>query len=173
MEQKLKEIYQHCFDMLKLGESKNVTLMAFNGAIIIGMLKLAHDYSENSIIYYLWCAIIGCSISTLCCLISLVAQLIHRQVDVKLAKSDNLLFFGSIAQLSPEDLLKKLSSRYGLKSENENYEKDLAKQIVITAQIAAKKYSIFNTAITWTFIGIATPFSFLLFKIFYNPNIWD
>ncbi len=33
----LKDIYSHCADMQKLADTKNAGLIAFNGAVIIGM----------------------------------------------------------------------------------------------------------------------------------------
>jgi hypothetical protein len=171
MNDKLKEIFQHSFDMMKLAETKNAGLIAFNGAVIVGMIKLLKDFNDSCILtYYLVFVILTCCISVFLCLASLVAQLKHKESEVKLTKNDNLLFFGTIAHLTPDELLDKLKSKYNLKSENENYEKDLAKQAVIMSQIAVRKYEFFNSAIAWTFAGIATPLSVLFFKIFYDPN---
>lgn len=171
MTEKLKDIYQHSYEMMKLAETKNAGLIAFNGAIILGMVKLLKDFNDNSFLFYYFIfVIIVCSISVFLCLASLVAQLWHKESEIALTKSDNLLFFGTIAHLSPEELIEKLKSKYDLKSSNANYEKDLAKQAVIMAQIAVRKYKFFNSAIAWTFAGIATPLSVLFFKIFYDPN---
>ncbi|MCI0922790.1 hypothetical protein [Sphingobacterium rhinopitheci] len=39
----LEKQYNHAFEMLKFGESKNIALIAFNGAIIVGISKLLTD----------------------------------------------------------------------------------------------------------------------------------
>lgn len=171
MVNKLKEIYQHSFEMMKLAETKNVGLIAFNGAVIVGMIKMAKDFNENCfLLIYFSFVIIVCCVSIFISLTALVAQLKHKESDVLLTKSDNLMFFGTVAHLTPESLCDKLISRYNVKSENENYEKDIAKQAVIMSQIAVRKFKYFNIAILWTFAGIATPLSILFFKIFNDPN---
>ena len=63
------------------------------------------------------------------------------------------------------DLLEKISSIYGFTTENENYERDLAKQAIITSQIASRKFKLYNRAIGFTFAGIATPMSIIVYKL--------
>jgi len=168
---KLKEIYQHSFEMMKLAETKNVGLIAFNGAVIVGMIKMAKDFNEIYYLFIYFCfVIVVCCVSIFISLTALVAQLKHKENDVLLTKSDNLMFFGTVAHLTPDTLCENLKTKYGVKSENENYEKDLAKQSVIMSQIAVRKFKYFNIAILWTFAGIATPLSILFFKIFSDPN---
>ena len=47
----LEKLNNHAFDMVKFGETKNTVLVAFNGAIIVGMTKLAND-TQNCYVYY-------------------------------------------------------------------------------------------------------------------------
>jgi hypothetical protein len=40
----LEKQYNHAFEMLKFGETKNMALIVFNGAIIVGLSKLLSEY---------------------------------------------------------------------------------------------------------------------------------
>ena len=63
--EKLKKINQHSFEMLKFGETKHTTLIAFNGALIIGMVKNASETSGQLLFYYLMYVILMSGISTI------------------------------------------------------------------------------------------------------------
>ena len=157
--------------MLKLAEAKNGALISFNGLTIFFLVRVLMDIKSNGFIFYYLCfAITVCFISIFLSLTSLVAQLKDSGDNLELSKNENLMFFGTIAHLSPERLLEGLKSRYNFHSTNENYEWDLAQQAIITAQIAKRKHRTFNIAIAWTFLGIATPFSVLIYKLFFDPN---
>lgn len=39
----LEKQYSHAFEMLKFGEAKNIAIIAFNGAIIVGISKFIND----------------------------------------------------------------------------------------------------------------------------------
>jgi hypothetical protein len=72
--------------------------------------------------------------------------------------------------MTDTDLLEKISSHYNCISDNENYERDLARQAIITSQIASRKFKLYNRAIGFTFAGIATPVSFLVYKLIFDSD---
>jgi hypothetical protein len=151
--------------MVQFGESKNTTLIAFNVATIIGM-SIVSDLTTNSYVcYYAWFAILFSGISLLIGFSALIAKVKNKTYDINLTKNDNLLYFATVAHLTDSELLEKISSHYGCISENENYELDLAKQAIITSQIASRKFKLYNLAIGFTFVGIATPVSILVYKL--------
>jgi hypothetical protein len=175
-EEKLYQIYQHSTDMIKFAEAKNAGLIAFNGAVIIGIATLVKDLTTNKdftqyyIVWYLVFVIFMNLISIFISLSSLTALLIHKETETKFKPNDNLQFFGTISSKTPEVFLDSFMKKYNLQSENKEYEIDMARQTVIVSQIAMRKFRAFNTALNWTFAGIATPLSVIIFKFFFNPN---
>lgn len=166
----LDKLYNHAFDMVKFGETKNTVLIAFNGAIIVGMTKLANDTPNCYVYYYAIFIIAMCAISVFICASALIAKIKHKPHEMSLPKNDNPLFFATVAHMTHEELIEELKNQYGCKAENVNYEKDLARQAIITSQIASRKFKLFNIAITFTFCGIATPISILIYKLFLDHD---
>ena len=166
----LDKMYEHSEEMLKLGEAKNTTLIAFNGAIIVGVIAVFKDIPDGFLKYYAMYGIFMCAISMFTCFASLVAKILHKPHKVSLRPSDNILFFGTIAKLSHGQLVDKLKAKYGVESINEAYEEDKARQIVIIAQIAARKFNLFNTAIAFMFSGLLSPLSYIAYLIFLDHD---
>ena len=69
--------------------------------------------------------------------------------------------------MTDEELITKISENYECESTNKNHEKDLANQVIITSQIAARKFKLYNIAITFMFMGLLTPLSYLIYKIIF------
>lgn len=166
----LEKLYNHAFDMVKFGETKNTVLIAFNGAIIVGMTKLANDTHNCYVYYYSLFIIAMCAISVFICSSALIAKIKHKPHDISLSKNDNPLFFDTVAHMTYEELLDKLKNQYDCIQENANYEKDLARQAIITSQIASRKFKLFNVAIAFTFSGITTPLSIIIYKLFLDHD---
>lgn len=167
----LKDIYLSVHDMVRFSETKNALLIAFNSAVTVGMIKLIYDLKNEIIFVIYFSYVLAMSLVSLFISFSaVIPQVKHKERDLKLNKSDNLLFFGTIAHLEPKEYLEKVKSKYQLESINDSYEYDLARQIVISSQIAARKYQLFNRATLWTLGGILTPLSIIIYKIFYDPN---
>lgn len=166
----LDKLYNHTFEMVKFGETKNTVLIAFNGAIIVGMTKLANDTPNCYVYYYALFVIAMCAISAFICFSALIAKIKHKNHEISLPKNDNLLYFATVAHMTHEELLDKLKSEYNCISENANVEKDLARQAVIVSQIAARKFKLFNVAIGFTFSGLLTPISIIIYKTFLDHD---
>jgi hypothetical protein len=160
----LDKLYNHAFDMVKFGEAKNTTLIAFNVAIIGGMTLIAITTSASYIYYYASFVIIMSSIALFIGFSALVAKVKNKTHEINLTKNDNPLYFATVAHLTDQELIERIISLYNCISENENYERDLAKQAIITSQIASRKFKLYNLAIGFTFGGIATPVSILIYK---------
>lgn len=161
----LDKLCQNAFDMVQFGESKNNTLIAFNTVIIVGMAVLSQVTSNCYICYYAYSSIFLSSISILIAFSAVVAKVKNKSHEIYLTKNDNPLFFATVAHMTDLELLEKISSLYGCTSDNENYELDLAKQAIITSQIASRKFKLYNLAIGFTLAGIATPVSILIYKL--------
>ncbi len=167
----LEKQYNHSFDMVKLGETKNTTLIAFNGAIIVGMVKLASDISSFNLNCFLIYIVVMCSISIFIALSSLVAKIKHttNHKDT-IERNDNLLFFGTLADMTPEQVITQIVESYGCDRANENHENDLARQVIITSQIAARKFNLFNIGIGFTICALLTPISLLFYFQFLDHD---
>lgn len=166
----LDKLYNHAFDMVKFGEAKNTTLIAFNVVIIVGMTIIAITTSTSYVFYYAIFAILMSAISVLIGFSALIAKVKNKSHEIYLTKNDNPLFFATVAHMTDEELIERITSLYSCVSENENYEKDLAKQAIITSQIASRKFKLYNLAIGFTFSGIATPISIVLYKLFIDQD---
>lgn len=166
----LDKLQDHAFDMIKFGEAKNTVLIAFNGAIIVGMSKLANDTPNSVVHYYSIFVISMCAISAFICFSALIAKIKDKPSDFFLPKNDNPLFFATVAYMTQQELLEKLIKEYQCTNENTNYEKDLARQAIVTSQIASRKFKLFNIAIGFTFCGITTPISILIYKLFLDHD---
>jgi hypothetical protein len=171
MKEILKEIYQHCQDMQKIAETKNAGLIAFNGAITLATIKLLIDGIQNCYFQYYLFFVLFCSlISIFLNLSAISAQLKHKEQEIVNHKSQNLLFFGTAANYTPDQYIKQLRVEYNLTEEITKYNIDLASQVVINAQIALRKFKLFNLAFKWTIAGIATPLSVVVYLIFFDNN---
>ncbi|MBL7805807.1 MAG: hypothetical protein JNL02_18835 [Saprospiraceae bacterium] len=171
IEEKLNLIYQHATDMIKFAEAKNAGLIAFNGAVIVGMVALLKDvYNIKWLAGYLIFVIIMNLVSLFLAMTALTALILFRERKPVHLPGDNLQFFGTIADYDPELFYRRFCEKYKLAPEKESFELDLARQTVIVSQIALRKFRLFNLALLWTFAGVATPVSVLVFKLFYNPS---
>ncbi len=171
MKEILKEMYLHGQDMQKIAETKNAGLIAFNGALMIATLKFIEENSCNIwIYYYLYFVLACCIISIFLNLSSIVAQLKHKELEIENHNSHNLLYFGTVANKNPQELLEAIQQKYKIEESVNEYHKDLAKQAIVISQIALRKFKLFNSAFIFTVCAIATPISVLIFLIFFNPN---
>lgn len=166
----LEKQYAHAFEMLKFGESKNIALIAFNGVIIIGLSKLVNDNISVYVHYYLIYTIAMCGISIFISFSAIIAKIKHSRNDLSMHKSINLLYYATLAQMTDEELIEKIVSSYQCERSNENHEKDLANQVIITSQIAARKFKLYNIAIAFMFCGLLTPLSFLIYKLILDQD---
>ena len=167
----LKEVYQHCIDMQKIAETKNAGLIAFNGAIVLSAIKLFFDQDIPIVLHYYLYFILLCSlVSIFLNLLAINAQLKHKELEIQNHSSQNLLFFGAIANNTPDSYLEQIKTNYNIEEKTNRYHNDLAKQVVINAQIALRKFKLFNLACKWTIAGVTALIGLLILKLFYNNN---
>ncbi len=175
LQNKLNELFIHTNDMIKFSEAKNAGLIAFNGAVIIGLISIIKDLSfecDLTIVLKIYLIIVAIFnlISIIISMSSLAAYLNHKKLVTKTTKNDNLLYFGDISLYEPEDYFNEFQKKYNLKSSNKELEIDTIKQIIITSQIAFRKYKYFNKALKITLASLATPIFLIFYKYYINPN---
>ena len=166
----LDKQYDHAYEMVKFGEAKNTTLAAFNGAIIIGIAQILKDVDYCPFKYYLQYAIIMCVISIFISFSALIAKIKHAPNIRRGYPNTNLMYFATLANLDHQGLIAKLTNEYGCLSDNQKYEEDVARQVIITSQIANRKFHYFNIGMSFTFAGLLTPLILIVYKMFLDQD---
>ncbi|MEP1445571.1 MAG: Pycsar system effector family protein [Paraglaciecola sp.] len=161
MDEKLNDIFSNINDWLKYAEAKSATLIAGNGALIWGIVRLSKTFEMNILFsFYLVMSASLCVASLVICLISVIPSLsMPWEAKPNGTKgSDNLLYFSDIAKYTPQAYLKALEVKLELKnSQYTGYQKDLSNQIIINSVIAKEKYRNFQIAVWLTLSAILSP----------------
>ena len=170
LESRIREIYNSNNQLILFAEAKNIGLIAFNAVIIFGTLALLNKIFTGWLYYLAIYIVVMNLISVVISLTSLTAQRKPRNFTSSQPSADNLLFFGTAAFMTPDEYLRQLTERYHLKSENKLLEHDLARQVVTVSRIANRKFTRFNTALSFTLSSIITPVGFLIYYFAFYPN---
>ena len=171
LSEKLYQLYLQTNELIKFAETKNAALIAFNGAVILGVLKLISDFkSAHWFLFYLIFVLSMNLVSAFIMIVALAPQMISKELSNVVGKGTNLLYFGSIAKLNPDIYVELLKEKYAFQSENEAYERDLARELIIVCQIAVRKFKLFKLAMAWTFAGITTPVGIFVYAFFFDPT---
>lgn len=146
-------------DFVKFAEAKNAALLAFSSAWILasvnlltGQQRLPPGYTQAFSV-----ALPLFVIGGLVCIVSFLPRMLdrfHKPADG--AKS--LLFFGDVASFKITDYKERLTERYMPAPEHSvtgSYLDDLCMQIAVNAQIAKRKFGLFNLAARCVLLAIA------------------
>ena len=170
MEKKLESIFGNINDWLKFAETKSATLIAFDGLVIFGILRILKDVqlkSEHEL--YVYIVITQLIISLLIALTSLIPNLSMPWFFKKKqpSETDNLLYFEDIAKYTKSTYLHALYQATGQEARTITpYEKMMTHQIIVNSVIARRKYKLFKLAIWVLLSAIVTPIgAFILFEI--------
>ena len=156
-------------DHLTFAEAKNGVLLALSGAGAVGLVAVVLGNTLTLVLaIYLWALMVGCSVAVVAALVSFLPQthlpwLSERRRPVE---SDNLLFFGHIQNYEPREYLKRLAAATGSDVERCNqFDQQLAEQIVINSRIAARKFTWFRYASWLLLSALVTPIgSYLIYE---------
>lgn len=161
MDEKLKDIFSNINDWLKYAEAKSATLIAGNGALIWGLVRVSKSFELNYFLsFILLISVLLCVASLVVCLLSVIPSLSMPWEFKPNGKtdSDNLLYFADIAKYTPIAFLSTLEAKLGLKpSDHSGYQKDISSQIITNAVIANAKYKNFQIAVWLTLSALTTP----------------
>lgn len=151
MKQLLKYILQSNMEHLKISETKHSISLALSSGLCVIIAN------------FLMCAQILCSIAIVFCLLSAISSffaLSSREiVSFKRQKPDtatNLIYFKYICALSEKRYLSELIRDYGFPSDfrPDNFEQDLAREIIAISKRANSKYKLFNVSLLLLATGI-------------------
>jgi len=166
MENTLSYIAQEVSDCLKFAEAKAGTLLAGNGLVIFGVLRLVDQHQFA--IYYLGFCLLLMAISMVICLLSFIPfkNTTWLLNCAEKSSEDNLLYFADIAKYTPEDYLHRLCQSKNIALDQMNaYENMLAQQVVVNSIIAKRKFKLFTCAVWITMSAVLTPIvTFILYK---------
>jgi hypothetical protein len=158
IEDHLDTAFKNINEWLKFAEQKNAALILLNGGVIWGMTRfLTQKQGISSFDFYLnMTGYILIIISTFFCLISFMPVLKSNWFKIGCkSDDDNSLFFGDIAKYNANEYLDLIVMKTGDKEYKiSGFEEDYAEQIVTNAEIALKKYNIFQTSSKFTMAGI-------------------
>lgn len=146
-------------EFLKFAETKNAALLTFASAwLIAGINFLSGSNSENSpwrIAFSLAMCFFAASAAT--AIYSFLPRLDlgahHRDPERK----KSLLYFGDISTFEPTSYKDRVNERYRPPADHtatQSYLDDLAVQVVVVSQIAARKFRIFNVSACLVGLGL-------------------
>ena len=170
MEDRLNGIFSNINDWLRYAEPKSAALLATNGLVIFGIVRViqSQEHMNTILFYYLNLVIVQLIISACLLLISFSPSLqipwLFKPSNID-EKNDNLLFFAHITKYTPRKYLDSLVIASEEKSYNcSNIELMIAKQIIANSTIAMRKFSIFNIAVWLTISAFITPIVMYLIR---------
>jgi hypothetical protein len=137
-------------DFVKFAETKHAALLTFSSAWIIGVINLLTGSAALPLGYNVaFCIALPLfAIGGLICISSFVPQVLARfHASDDDAKS--LLYWGHIAEIPVARYHERVTERYKPQenqSVTERYLDDLCVQISVNAKVAARKFTLFNTA---------------------------
>lgn len=170
-ENRLHKVFANVNDWLKLAETKNAMLIAFNGASIYGIAKtLDHGYVENELLllgfYIALVFLVFSTVVSLCSFIPRVKILTGGRFSATSVR--NVHFFEYLKTKSNIDIIKEVTETNN--DEYPIYELDLAEQIKQNSIIASRKYEYFTIAVWLTMSAYIT---FVLAGIIFLYTIKD
>lgn len=170
LSEQLRRLLSDVNDWLRFAESKNAVIIGLNGAAIFGLLStFPRMFVRTGLVSQLaiW-SIAMLSLSTVVSLLSFLPRLELTQIYKSSRKgtSLNLLYFGSIAALEPDDLISGLSATDELHTRAPSkLDWQYAQQIVNNSRIAVTKYRLFTLAVWIDLFGIALPIAVIVFLV--------
>ena len=168
MKEKMIFIFNNVNEWLRFAEAKNGALLGFNSALLLAIVNILMTNTNKTNLYiysYLLSGVFFIGISCITLILSFFPETL-RSKNLQKEKNivfNNYLYFGHLAKYDAEDFYKASKKQY---SKKEEFEKDLAEQIVINSKISAKKYKFFRIAMLFLTCGLLTPVVGLLTLFF-------
>ena len=164
---KLFQALQLVNDWLKYAELKNGALLTLDVVLIVATHQLLEWNEKRPVFFdwYAWIATILLALSMLVALASFYARTKTFGFDIEKVTGDratNALYYGHLADMNRDDVLKRLAE-YDDLAKPDRYLEDLAEQIIINSKIGRRKFVLFNCALMLTLAAALTPLGAVLF----------
>ena len=164
MKQILKYTLNVIIENVKFAETKHSIIISLNGALIV---FTAGFFSSKifEIALLNWSVLLFSAISMLISFSAMHSRFDKIKKDYKTKRVNSLLYYRDISSLDTIDYLNRIIINYNFPKNYvfDEYEKDLASEIIANARLAEIKYSLFNKSIF--FLGLALVFGIVLFAI--------
>lgn len=172
---KLQYIFGTVNEMLRFAEAKNALMLTLQGVGLITLLQVLLRETELHLtiqIYLVSCLLFlatGLIISLLSffpIMDNKIGGLTSCEID---HEKDNLMFYGDIAKCTYEDYLDTIRNCYCSGGEElSKCEEDLVHSILISSQIACRKYNYFKVSLWLILMALLTPVAGVVLLIVYH-----
>lgn len=164
MKQILKYTLNIVLENVRFSETKHSIIISLNGALIV---FTAGFFSSKvfEIALLNWSVLLFSAISMLISFSALHSRFDKIKKDYKTKRINSLLYYRDISSLDTQDYLNRIIINYNFPKDYvcDEYEKDLASEIVANSRLAEIKYSLFNKSIF--FLSMALILGIVLFAI--------
>jgi len=159
--QMMNDVLDRIHSQIEFAEAKNAALLAANLAVIVGIgaILATSAIDQHSVRMWLFvtCLVLaGGGLIALWSFLPVFGEERHEYAKGT-ASAGNLVFWGDIAGVSPEQYIAGVFAALELRYAPGKIHLDLANQIVITSGIARRKFTIFKPAAVVTAIGGVVP----------------
>lgn len=160
MKQTLKYILERLVQIRKFAEDKHSVTIALASGVIIFFAGFINS-KDNFIIFLSSLSIIFSLISVLSSFIALMAKRV-KLTSRKVIEISDLLDYKTISKVGYENYLELVKKHYNFPStyKFDDFDRDLAKQIVSTAKVVKHKFAYFNLALL--FLGLSLIFGVIV-----------
>lgn len=168
MKQTLKFIYDKLYENMKYAEGKHSIILALASAVI----AFASTFFSNSNLFQNIFAT-SCLLFALISIIYCFCALISKSPSInahKNVKTDNLLSYKCIITHDEKTYLKALKDEYDFLKDYkpDEFDKDLAKQIIAVAKSTNLKFTYFNFAVVFLIFSILSGIAVVIVR----GNLW-
>ena len=154
MKQTLKYILEKLIQMRKFAEEKHsITIALSSGVIVFSSYFISSQRQE--ILLVSAASIVFALISVLCSFLALAARRVRIKSFNK-KESGDLIDFRSVSKFGVNDYLETVKTLYNFPKtyKFDQFDKDLATQIISTAKVISIKFSYFNSAILFLALSV-------------------
>lgn len=159
VETHLFELLQMVNDWLKFAEAKNAGLIALAGLSLTGLLSFAASVDRfvygAAIFLVLGAALwLGSIMLAVYSFMPLTSNVLPKgELKDMVEETDNLFYFGHLANFSRQTLLEAVGVEQEATSERARFERNLADQVITNSRITVKKMDLFDIATRWWVAG--------------------
>lgn len=160
----LKDILSGINDQLRFSETKIAALLAFNGALTFGVIRLflisnKTELQTWTILFF----IIIISISFISIFFAILPTTNNKTKNTDSPKNINIIFYNDIIKTNSNNYLETYYTKNKIASKDrKEIDIDIANQIIKLSLITSKKFEIFKISLVFTMLSLATSLFFAI-----------
>ncbi len=152
----LKYILSLITHQQQYAEQKHSFILAINSGIIVLTVNF---FTNNGPVVLLlnFCVLVMCGVSLCLNLLALYSRVIKtKNTKLNSLCKCNMLYFGNISYFSEEEFLIRIKSQYNFPESYtfDDFDRDLARQIVINSRVVSIKHNLFNKSLLFLIFGL-------------------